>query len=85
MHILDILAISAIGVAALAYLYHMVKTMRKNKCATLCSGCSTGSCSTKNFANVDSSSHASARQSDTSTKQYARHEMGHVFRIVPVK
>jgi hypothetical protein len=47
---LDILGTSFIGIIALIYILRTYFKMRKNKCATICNGCSGGtSCSTKVF------------------------------------
>lgn len=46
----DILSVSAVGLIASAFLIHLFFKMRKNKCATICSGCSGSNCSTKSFA-----------------------------------
>jgi len=48
-HILDIMSVSCIGVFAIGFLFINYKKMKKNKCATICSGCSGGSCSSKSF------------------------------------
>lgn len=46
----DILSVGAIGIVALAFLIHLFFKMKKNKCVTICNGCSGGGCSTKSFA-----------------------------------
>ncbi|MCE3268591.1 MAG: hypothetical protein K0R49_843 [Burkholderiales bacterium] len=49
-HLLDILSTGLIGLIALVFMLHTYFKMRKNKCATICNGCSGGSsCSTKVF------------------------------------
>lgn len=50
-HFLDIFSVSCIILFASIWLIRMFLKMRKNKCVTMCSGCSGGSCSTKSFAN----------------------------------
>jgi hypothetical protein len=49
LHTLDILSTGAIGLIALAFVLRTYFKMRKNKCATICNGCSGASCSTKIF------------------------------------
>lgn len=49
LHILDLLSTGIIGLIALAFILRTYFKMRKNKCATICSGCSGSSCSTKVF------------------------------------
>ncbi len=50
LHLLDILGTGAIGIIALVFVLRTYLKMRKNKCATICNGCSGGtSCSTKVF------------------------------------
>ena len=46
----DILAVATIGLVAVIFLIRLFARMRKDKCVTVCSGCSGGSCSTKSFA-----------------------------------
>jgi|GEM_PF-5558212 len=54
LHILDILSTGTIGLIALAFVLRTYFKMRKNKCATICNGCSGGtSCSTKVFKSSD--------------------------------
>lgn len=48
-HMLDIMSVGCIGFLAIFFLYNNYKKIKKNKCATICSGCSVGSCSTKSF------------------------------------
>lgn len=45
----DILSVSIIGITALVFVFRAFGKMRKNKCATLCNGCSGSPCSTKKF------------------------------------
>lgn len=47
----DIIVVSIIGLIAIGFLVRLVRRMMKNKAASLCNGCSTGTCSTKNFSN----------------------------------
>ncbi len=49
-HFLDIFSVSSIILFAVVWLVRMFFKMRKNKCVTMCSGCSGGACSTKSFA-----------------------------------
>ncbi len=48
--IMDILAVSLIGVVALLFIIYNGIKMHKNKSVSLCNGCSGGSCCTKSFA-----------------------------------
>lgn len=50
-HLLDVISVIIIGIGACSFILKNYLKMRKNKCATMCSSCSGGSCSTKNFAN----------------------------------
>lgn len=50
-HILDVLSIAIVGLVAVGYLVRTYFKMRKNKCATICSGCSRNSCNSRSFAN----------------------------------
>ncbi len=52
-HIFDIISVVVIGLIAIAFITRTYLKMRKNKCATICSGCSTESCSTKSFKAKD--------------------------------
>mgnify|MGYP000275809797 CR=1 FL=1 len=49
--LMDTLSISVIGIVALVFLCRLFFKMRRDKCITVCNGCSSGGhCSTKNFA-----------------------------------
>lgn len=50
-HILDILSVTIVGLIAVGYLVKTYFKMKKNKCATICSGCSGNSCNSRSFAN----------------------------------
>ena len=53
-HFLDMLSVGVILLMACIWLVRTFIKMRQNKCATVCSGCSGGSCSTKSFAKTKS-------------------------------
>ena len=48
----DILAVTVICLVAVLFLIRLFVRMRKDKCVTVCNGCSGSSCSTKSFAKV---------------------------------
>ena len=48
-HFLDMLSVGVIILFACIWLVRTFIKMRQNKCVTVCSGCSGGSCSTKSF------------------------------------
>lgn len=49
--LIDIISVGIMGLLAIIFLCNMFFKMRKDKCVTVCSGCSSGNaCSTKNFA-----------------------------------
>ena len=51
-HFLDMLSVGVIILFACIWLIRTFIKMRQNKCATVCSGCSGGSFSTKSFVNT---------------------------------
>ncbi len=51
--LVDIISVSVIGFVAVSFLTRLFFKMRTNKCITVCSGCSGGSCSTKSFATTN--------------------------------
>ena len=51
--LVDIISVSVVGVIAVGFLARLFFRMRTDKCVTVCSGCSGGSCSTKSFATTN--------------------------------
>ena len=49
-HCLDIMSVSCVVAIAVGFLYYNYKKIKTGTCATLCSGCSGSSCSSKSFA-----------------------------------
>lgn len=50
----DILSVMLIISAAVLWLMHIFVKMHKNKCATICSGCTRTSCNSKTFTKAPS-------------------------------